>query len=161
MSVELESIAHDRKPLLRELLNLYLYELSDLVDADPDEHGRFEYGWLDPYWVEPDRHALLIRRDGRTAGFVMINAQTATGAAHAIAEFFVLRRHRRHGVGRTAALAAFARFPGTWEVTTDVENRHAGAFWRETIAAGTFQKLVEHPDGVADWTGPSWTFLVA
>ena len=158
--VELASIAYEQKPLLRELLNLYLYELSDLVAADPDEHGRFEYGWLDHYWTEPDRHAFAIRRDGVTAGFVMVNAHTASGAAFGIAEFFVLRRHRRSGVGRAAAAAAFARFPGSWEVVTDRENVRAAAFWRETITTYAPAKLVEHAGGIADWTGPAWTFTV-
>ena len=158
---ELVPIARAHEPVLRELLNLYLYELSDLVGADPDEHGRFEYDWLDHYWTEPDRHAFFIRRDATTAGFVLINAHTASGAAHGIAEFFVLRRHRRSGIGRTAAIAAFTRFPGTWELVTDVENVRAAAFWRATITAFAPAQLVEHPRGIADWTGPSWTFTVS
>ncbi len=161
MSIELSPVAHDHKPVLRELLNLYLYELSDLAPSDPDEHGRFEYRWLDHYWTEPDRHAYFIRRDRGTAGFVLINAHTASSAAHAVAEFFVLRRHRRSGVGSAAASSAFRRFPGTWEVTTDVENIRAGSFWRKTVTACPLTNLVEHPRGIGDWTGPSWTFTVA
>lgn len=139
--IELAPVAYDQKPVLRELLNLYLYELSDLVGADPNEHGRFEYRWLDHYWTEPNRNAFFIRRDGITAGFAMVNAHTASGAAHGIAEFFVLRRHRRSGVGRAAAVSAFARFPGSWEVVTDLENVRAAAFWRETIMASAFPNL--------------------
>jgi predicted acetyltransferase len=160
-TIELSPVAYEQKTVLRELLNLYLYELSDLVDADPDEHGRFEYRWLDHYWTEPDRHAFFIRRDGTTAGFVMINAHTASGAARAIAEFFVLRRHRRVGVGCAAAVSAFNRFPGSWEVTTDAENLAAASFWRETIATCAFANLVEHPGGIGNWTGPSWAFIVS
>src|SRR5262249_50393333 len=131
LALELVAVAHDQRPVLGELLNLYLYELSDLVGADPDEHGRFPYPDLDL----PHRHAFCIRHDGVTAGFVMVTAHTASGAAHGIAELCVLRRHRRAGVGRAAAWAAFERFRGSWEVVTDVENVRAAAFWRATITA--------------------------
>jgi predicted acetyltransferase len=158
--IDLVPVAFAETGVLRELLNLYLYDLSDLVAADPDALGRFEYQYLDAYWTEPDRHAFLVRRDASLAGFVLVNAHTASGAAHGIAEFFVLQRHRRSGVGRAAAMAAFARFPGSWEVVTDRENVRAAAFWRDTITTCGFPELVEHPHGIGDWRGPSWTFEV-
>jgi predicted acetyltransferase len=37
-----------------------------------------------------------------------------------MAEFFVLPKYRRGGVGTDAARAVFARFPGEWHVTSDV-----------------------------------------
>jgi predicted acetyltransferase len=161
MTIELVSVGCEQKPVLGELLNLYLYELSDLVGANPNEHGRFEYEYLDHYWTEPQRYAFFIRRTRDLAGFVMVNAHTASGAALGIAELFVLRRHRRAGVGRTAAALAFERFPGSWEVVTDRENVPAGAFWRETITKRGYPNLVEHPGGIGDWTGPAWTFEIA
>ena len=33
-----------------------------------------------------------------------------------VAEFFVLRRYRRSGVGRSAAFLIWKHFPGTWTV---------------------------------------------
>src|SRR5262249_51081127 len=131
VNVELVPVAYEQKSVLRELLSLYLYDLSDLVAADPDEHGRFEYRYLDHYWTEPHRHAHFIRHDGALAGFILVNAHTASGAAHGIAELFVMQRHRRAGVGRAAAKATFARLAGSWEVVTDRENVRAAAFWRE------------------------------
>jgi predicted acetyltransferase len=159
--IELVPVAQSHKSVLGELLNLYLYELSDLVGANPNEHGRFEYGYLDLYWTEANRHAFFIRRDADMAGFVMVNAHTASSAARGIAEFFVLRRHRRAGVGRAAATLAFERFPGSWEVVTDRENVRAAAFWRQAITGRGYPKLVEHPGGIGEWTGPAWTFEVA
>ena len=160
MSVALQPVAVEAKGVLRELLNLYLYELSHLAGSDPNEHGRFEYRWLDHYWTESDRHAYFIDHDGARAGFVLVNAHTATDAEHAIAEFFVLKRHRRAGVGARAAALAFDAHPGEWEVCTDVENARAARFWRATIARYTGDTYVEHPDGIGDWTGPCFTFRV-
>jgi predicted acetyltransferase len=33
-----------------------------------------------------------------------------------MSEFFVLRKYRRQGIGRTAAVELFERFPGPWRV---------------------------------------------
>jgi predicted acetyltransferase len=156
--IELEPVAFEDKGVLRELVNFYLYDLSHLDDADPNAHGRFEYRWLDAYWFESTRHPFFIRRDGALAGFVLVSVHAVTGAAHGISEFFVMKRHRRHGVGRAAAHAAFRRFPGTWELRTEKHNADANAFWTQTL--GGLPDLVLHPDGFADWAGPVWTFRI-
>ena len=155
--VMLEPVGARNEPVLRELLNLYLYDLSHLAAADPDRNGRFEYPFLDGYWTEPERHAFFAVAAGVLAGFVLINAHSETDAEHSIAECFVLKRHRRSGVGRAAAWAAFDRFRGSWEVCTDAENQAAIAFWRDTIASytrGSFQERA----GIGGWTGPMFLF---
>ena len=50
-----------------------------------------------------------------------------------MAEFFVLRKYRRGGVGTDAARAVFARFPGEWQTRQQFVNEAAIAFWRRTI----------------------------
>jgi predicted acetyltransferase len=51
-----------------------------------------------------------------------------------IAEFFVLRRHRRARVGRSAALALFRALPGRWIVRCAVNNKTALPFWRSVTS---------------------------
>jgi predicted acetyltransferase len=50
-----------------------------------------------------------------------------------MAEFFVMRKYRRGGVGVIAARAVFARFPGEWQVRELAANAGAVAFWRKAI----------------------------
>jgi predicted acetyltransferase len=50
-----------------------------------------------------------------------------------IQEFFILRRYRRMGLGRTAANLVIQRHPGTWEVTETPSNGGAIAFWRAIL----------------------------
>jgi Predicted acetyltransferase len=50
-----------------------------------------------------------------------------------MAEFFVMRKYRRGGVGGKAARAVFARFPGEWQVRQLAANGAAVAFWRAAI----------------------------
>ncbi|HVL32950.1 MAG TPA: GNAT family N-acetyltransferase [Actinomycetota bacterium] len=157
MNVELRRAAFDDKSVVRELLNLYLYELSDLAGADVDAHGRFEYRYLDHYWTDERRHPFLIAADGALAGMALVNDHTATGAQYCIAEFFVTKHRRRRGVGSAAARAAFEMLLGPWEVCTDRDNEAAARFWRATVHAYTGGAFAEY-DGFGEWTGPVFTF---
>jgi predicted acetyltransferase len=157
MNVELQPVAAADKAVLRELLNLYLYDLSALAGTGPDAHGRFEYPYLDHYFTEPDRHAFFILADGARAGFVLVNARTETGAERCIAEFFVLRRLRRARVGSAAAARVFERLRGSWEVCTDANNAAAAPFWRAVVESFTGGAFEQRP-GTGGWTGPMFVF---
>jgi predicted acetyltransferase len=125
--------------ILRNLLELYLHDFSEMTGADVDAHGLFGYRWLDSYWTEPDRHPFLIRADGRLAGFALVRS----GTPHDMAEFFVLRKYRRSGVGLLAARAVFAAFPGEWQVREMTANTGATAFWRTAIPVPFTEETVE------------------
>ncbi|MBV8121972.1 MAG: hypothetical protein JO081_18780 [Alphaproteobacteria bacterium] len=64
---------------------------------------------MDSYWQEDSLFALTIVADQRLAGFVPINRWSALNRPldQSIAEFFVLRKYRRLGVGSRAAKALF------------------------------------------------------
>jgi predicted acetyltransferase len=59
------------------------------------------------------------------------------GRDYRMCEFFVLNRSRRRGVGRRAAHAVFAMFPGVWEVSELPRNTGAVAFWRRVVGEHT------------------------
>ena len=93
--------------LLSNLLELYIHDLSAIfphVSLGAD--GRFGYPGLAAYWAEPDRRfAFIIEESGKTAGFVLVTRGSPAVTdpdVYDIAEFFVLRAHRRAGVGRRA-----------------------------------------------------------
>ncbi len=122
------------------------------------------YRFLDLYFVEADREAWFVRHDGRLAGFALTRSTpddvdparrpgpgahaVAAGSIREVAEFFVVRAHRRAGVGRRAAAALFARSPGRWEVAYDAGNEEAAGFWPavvEAAARGPIQSRREGP----------------
>ncbi len=107
------------KPVLRHLIELYLYDFSEFTGEDVGDHGLFGYRYLDHYWTEPDRHPFFIRVGERLAGFVLVRKCPGDDgdSESSIAEFFVMRKYRRRGVGRVAARRVFDMFPGRWEVT--------------------------------------------
>ena len=115
--------------VIRHLFQLYEHDFSEFTAEDVDEHGLFGYRYLDHFWTEPDRHPFLIRSNDHVAGFALVRS----GRPHDMAEFFILRKYRGHGVGLQAARALFAMFPGEWQVRELTANTPATAFWRRAI----------------------------
>lgn len=128
-NVEIDTATFADKDAIRHLLELYAYDFCDFTDDDVDEHGSFGYRYLDQYWTEPDRHPFLIRDDEHIAGFAFVRS----GRPHDMAEFFILRKYRRGGVGVRAARSLFATFPGDWQVRQVAANAAAVAFWHYAI----------------------------
>lgn len=149
MELQIAPATLAEKPVLRHLLELYKYDFSEFTGEDTDEHGLFGYRYLDHYWTESERLPFLLRVDGKLAGFALVRRHAgANGAADELdmAEFFVLRKFRRAGVGRRAALALFERLQGRWQVRELAANVAAQAFWRSVIAEHTTGRFEEAVD---------------
>lgn len=95
IEVRLVPVGLEDKAVVRRLLEFNAYEFSRLDGADLDPHGTFGYRYLDHYWTEPARHPYLIEASGRIAGLVLIRS----GPPRIIAEFLVLPKYRRSGIG--------------------------------------------------------------
>lgn len=127
--------------LLGRLLQLYLYDFSEYTGDDADDEGSFHYAWLDAYRHEPDRYAYVVRVEGHPAGFALVRQGDPTE----MAEFFVLKKYRRDGVGLRAARLLFDAHPGPWSVMQLATNPEATSFWRRAIPV-SFDEPV-HADG--------------
>jgi predicted acetyltransferase len=149
------------RPALENLMQLYIYDWSELRLLDVADDGRFPEYPLDAYWEDGGRHPLLLRVDGRLAGFALISEQSRLTGAPGVfdmAEFFVMRRFRRKGVGQRAASMVFDRFKGPWEIRQHDENTAAIAFWRTAIDRYTGGSYREVHWNDATWTGPVQMF---
>jgi predicted acetyltransferase len=129
MNVEVQEAGEDDRAVVRRLLQLYHYDFSEIDGSDVDPHGEYLHRYFDEYWIDPDRKAFLFRVDGAWAGLALI----FVGEPHDVAEFFVMCKYRRHGVGIKAAALLFDRFPGCWTVRQQRLNPAATAFWRKAI----------------------------
>ena len=127
--VQVCSAAIDHKDVVRQLLELYLHDLSEFTDANVGSHGVYGYFYLDDYWTEPDRHPFLLQVDNHWAGLALVRS----GSPHDMSEFFVMRKYRRNGVGRAAVQILFDSFPGDWQIRQLAANRPATRFWRSVI----------------------------
>lgn len=117
------------KLVVRQLLEFNSYEFSRFDGADVDSHGTFGYRYLDHYWTERDRHPFLIEVGTHLAGVALVRS----GRPHSMAEFLVLPKYRRSGVGSAAARLVFSRFAGEWETHEVPGNDRAVEFWRQAI----------------------------
>jgi predicted acetyltransferase len=137
--VVLDVAASRDAPLLANLLELYVHDLSEAFPCiELGADGRFGYDKLPLYWSEPERRfPFLIRYDTRVAGFVLVTRGSPASDdpdVFDVAEFFVIRRHRRCGVGRRAAFLVWDRLPGRWTVRVSEGNTSALPFWAGVIA---------------------------
>ncbi len=135
MKVELVEATEDDRELVENLAQLYAYDFSETLGFDVEPAGRFEQADLRE-WPSDQRTLFIIRADGRPAGFALVGMYSVLTTSPDVTdmnEFFVLRKYRRHGVGRAAAHKLFDMFPGRWEVREVGPNVGAQAFWRRII----------------------------
>ncbi|HEX4196491.1 MAG TPA: GNAT family N-acetyltransferase [Caulobacteraceae bacterium] len=168
--VEIAPATQAERPLIAGMLQFYFYDFSEMEPRGSDSmeleaSGQFgAYLDLADYWRDPSRAPLIIRRRGRPAGFALLDASSHSGRTvdRNMAEFFVMRKHRRGGVAATAVREILARHPGRWEIAVAARNTGALAFWPRAIAAtpGLRDLTTLEGDGVR-WTGPIHAFTVA
>src|SRR4051794_11399884 len=130
--VEIIPASKDQQPVLANLLELYAHDFSELLPLELDPTGRYGYTPLPLYWREPHRYPFLLRAGGQLAGFALVKQGSEVSNNPSVwdmAEFFVVRRHRRGGVGMAAAHQLWRRFPGSWEIRVMEANRAAVPFW--------------------------------
>ena len=162
MTIALDAVVSADVPVLNRLMQLYVYDFSEIMDLDVADDGIFFSGQTTgTYQPEPWRHAFLLRVEGRLAGFVILDEKSRiTGDPEVmdVAQFFVMRKYRKKGVGAAAATRAFDLFPRKWEVRQTSTNVAATAFWRATIARYTHGRFEEVVLDDERWRGPMQSF---
>lgn len=147
MHVELVPIPEGQQAVFLRLWELYLYDFSEMDHGDVGEDGCFGGAkGLGEYWRDPRRHPYFVRVDGKLAGFVLVHRHgrlVDDPAVTRMAEFFVMRKYRRRGVGERVACRTFELFPGRWEVWEIERNVGAQAFWRRVIGRYTGSRFEE------------------
>jgi len=119
---------------IQNLLELYLHDLSEYWPYELDEHGLFGYYTLDYYWRESTHAAYVFTVDSKYVGFALVNNDVCLPENERwMAQFFVVRKYRRQGVARAAAIAIFDNMPGKWEIGQIPLNTVARTFWQEVI----------------------------
>lgn len=161
MNVQCTLAGVDDHPRLLALLQLYAYDFSEILSLEVAEDGRFHTPSVAANLTDPGNHAFLIRVDDKLAGFALVQPRsylTGDAGVFDMAELFVMRRHRRRGVGEQVASWLFDRFRGPWEVREKAENQAATAFWRRIIGRyidGQFEELLVDDER---WRGPVQRF---
>jgi predicted acetyltransferase len=138
--VEVIPATEEQEPILANLLELYVHDFSEFLDVPLGADGRFGYTPLRLYWIEPDRYPFLVKVDGNLAGLALVKRGTGVSGDRTVwdmAEFFVVRGQRRHGIGTRIVHEVWRRFPGLWEVRVMESNSPARRFWERAVASFT------------------------
>ena len=118
----------EQKPLIANLIQLYLHDMTETMPFPVGPDGRFEYDFLDRFWQFP----YLIYLGDEIAGFALVIDEcplTSRRPCYFMAEFFVLKAYRRRGIGQAALAAIAERHPGDWHVGVPQQNTPAQTFW--------------------------------
>jgi predicted acetyltransferase len=129
-------------------MQLYLYDFAAIDDWAIGDDGLYgNAATIESFWSDPKMTSFFVGVDSVLAGFVLVRdgAYFAGGGTRDISEFFILRRHRRRGVGTETARRVFDKFRGKWEVTQLTSNVEAQAFWRRVIGSYTGGRYDEQP----------------
>jgi predicted acetyltransferase len=160
VEVELQRVEAAQRDVLANLLQLYCHDFSEILGQQLGDDGRFATPTLDAYWTDPRREVFFIRVDGKLAGFARVRRGSRLSSDTEVwdmEEFFVVRAHRRSGVGTKAAHQVFADHPGRWEVRQRRENSAATAFWRKAI--GAYREFREEAFDDDRWRGAAQFFV--
>jgi predicted acetyltransferase len=158
MDIEVIKAAYTDKSVLRNMMELYLYDFSEYDGADLNQHGLYEYEYIDQYWTEPVRYPYFLRVNGSLAGFALIRTIEPADeeAYYSMAEFFVMKKYRRQYIGKTFANRLFDMHPGKWRVAQEENNHPSQVFWRKVISDYTNSIYKEiRQEG---WEGPIQEF---
>lgn len=145
--------------ILRNLLELYCHDMAEWLLLDAREDGTYRYP-TEKVW-DAGVHVYLAYVGRIPVGFGLVgSAEPYVGDAGVkdLEEFFVVRRHRRSGIGRTLATCLWDQYPNRWLVRVYQGNPPAMRFWRETIARYTGGKFGEETRSVCDRSWSYFTF---
>jgi predicted acetyltransferase len=134
------------RPVIEQLLELYLYDMAEIYRFPIGADGRYAYDRLDAFW----QHPYLLTSGQDLAGLALvIDSCPISGRAPCwfMAEFFVMRPYRRSGLGLAAARDLVAAHPGPWHIGVIEQNQPALAFWTRALAdRAATSTLVQHED---------------
>jgi predicted acetyltransferase len=155
MRIEVIPVLEAEKTILGNLIELYEYDFSEFQNTDVNSLGLYGYSYLDYYWTENRRFPYFIKVDGKLAGFVMVCGHCYVSKDNEtlfMSEFFIMKKYRRNGIGKTVAKEVFNLHKGKWELTIHPKNPVALQFWPAVIedCVGNAYSVIENVPHVYD-----------
>ena len=131
--VSLVEVKKSKEHVLYNLLQKYLYEMSQYYDDTMDEDGNFKYEYLSYYFTDPNRSAYFIYDENIMIGFVMVNDNSFTDEPieNCIAEFTIFPAFRHSGKAKKTIAALKKLRKGKWQLKYSRKNVSAANFWQK------------------------------
>lgn len=143
--IQLVAVSKKSKDILYSLYQLYYYDFSQYTYQDVNDYGLYDIN-IDHYWEDPRWNPYFIYHEEKIAGFMVVlfdNYDVDPDPTHVIYDFLILKKYRRNGLGREAALQAFNLYKANWLVAQMCSNEPATHFWRKVIKQYTNNTYTE------------------
>lgn len=150
MNFKLIPASPEYKDVINNLMQFYMYDFSEYTKSDVEDDGLFAaYPGLKLYWKEENhRFPYIIKKDDKYVGFVLVRfIESEERNYFSIAEFFIMKKYRREGIGKAVAEDIFNLHKGQWEVYQMESNKPAQMFWNKIIdeyTKGQFKERFEN-----------------
>ncbi|OPA75225.1 GNAT family N-acetyltransferase [Paenibacillus selenitireducens] len=135
MEIQLVPVLKENRDILYRLYQLYQHDFSLYTDFDVNDRGEFSVS-IEHYWQDPRWNPFIIYHTGQMIGFLVVlfeNYDVDPDPTHVIYDFMVLRKYRRKGLGKQAAMKAFDLYSAKWATAQMEDNEPAISFWRQVI----------------------------
>lgn len=134
MNISLEKITKDKRKVLENLMQLYLYDITRFLYFELNNSGLYEYNDLDKYFIDETCEPYFIKGDNKIIGFVLIDHDLlCIDSGYNVSEFFVLNSFRRKKIGAEIAFKIFNMHKCAWEVKPVPKSNEAFEFWKNVI----------------------------
>ena len=145
LDIQITRASTEQEQVIAQLYELYTYEMTDLADFDINDNGYYGYPDLPSYWKDPNKYPYLVLVNKKLAGFVLIQKGSPIDDdpnIWDIAEFFIMRKFRKQGIGGLVAQDLFGKFKGRWQIRVWNNNEVAYAFWNNIITRFATKSVV-------------------
>ena len=102
MNFELIYASKDCINVIRNLMQFYNYDFSEYINHDVEEGGLYKaYPDLEKYLEEEGyKFPYIIKKGEKYVWFVLVSKNKSDTDYFSIAEFFILKKYRREGIGQ-------------------------------------------------------------
>jgi predicted acetyltransferase len=156
MAIEWKRAESAQQPVITQLMELYLYEIADILHYDLGTEGRYGCDYLALYWQDSKRTPYLLWIEGKLAGFALVQhlpSEAGNIQSYEMVDFFVVRSWRNRGMAASAAQKLWRMHPGKWQVRCLRDDSKTMQFWHDTIShlTGSSGHLKLHEIGKETW----------
>ena len=128
--IQLKPIEKEQRPILENLLQLYLHDISLYYPVNFDNTtGQYIYD-VDQYFTQPNHHGFFIMNQDEIAGFALVTVD----CDHIRPEdVFILNQHKDKGLGTFALNRLFDKFSGHWEIRVVPNSKRSEKLWTRVV----------------------------
>ncbi|MDR6551794.1 GNAT family N-acetyltransferase [Paenibacillus qinlingensis] len=138
----IEKVDATRREILKNIMTLFLHDMSEFneeLDLNP-ENGLFELDVLDWFFDKEGLTPFFIVSDGNPIGFILLQSGPYSNqefADYVLNSFFILKKHRRKGIGKLACYKFFEMYPGRYAISQAKNNTQAIKFWKSVYESNS------------------------